>query len=107
MQIKSAEQQHDDRLLAMAHRKFLIGYTVALGILPDAELVFTLLRRTLIDVRLADVMQQGGDDDTLALHLACCRCIERLQSVVNHQPRMASIQTMLAESARDIEMMAG
>lgn len=107
VKLQSAEQHHHERLLAVAHREILVRHLVALAVLPLSELVLALLHGALVNVRLAYVMQQRGDDDALALHLRFERRLQRLHRLPQGERRLAGVERVDHEASLRVEVVPG
>ena len=64
-QLQTQTQQHDHRFLTMADRHPGIVRLIGVILFPLTLVVLIPFLCFLVDVGLADVMEQGGDDDTL------------------------------------------
>ena len=89
----------------MTHREVLVADVVSLGILPLSELVLVLLYCLLVDVGLADIVEQRGYYHALTLHLASRGSVKVFQAFVDHQARLARVEAVLAQAAFNVEVM--
>ena len=90
----------------MAQRQLIIDHIPSWDVLPDSQRVLLALRGGLVDVGLADVVKQRGDDDVLLLHLFAQVLVELAHSFPHLQRSPAHVERMLTQSSWHIEVVA-